>query len=616
MDFFLYFCKKMRMKRFVFLSCLCFLLLNTFAQSNKDMKKRITAIKENADYFWGESSDCSSTIDCDDSAMTALIKYIASHYKADIIYFSEDDKNSQINNVYTTFDKVLLTNSEQIILNNDIIFRYISKEDFNDLCEDRARSIQYYINEAKKAERQLRIGDALKYFYWSALLCHSHPNGNDIVCFDEDDNEHLAYKWIMNHINNMLRDISIIPKATNKDSDDIELIFTYCGDRISDLGYRYNDGQSMRRMRVNNGKSLVHLRNSDLEYIDIIIDVECREEAENFDREVYVVMNILNKQIHISGANKQVVIKNIKQSKKEEPEYQNKDMQADMLKVDAIIKDFAEKDNQYAKSMKIIEYALRTSNLESARNCFTEEGYTMLTKLAKFGKMTVMNVSKYDFVSFKGEVICRSIPIQFDFKNNVGFMQNVVFRFDEETKKVTSLAFRLTDIAECDILGKDKWDPASRLTLISFLEDYQTAYALKNLKYLDQVFSDDALIIVGHVLENKKKSDNIYIKDQRIVKLTQKTKSEYMQGLERAFNSREYINLRFTETNFVQAGNGEDIYGVQIRQEYFSNSYNDVGYLFLMVDLRGAMPCIHVRAWQPDKTDMADLVKLGSFRIE
>lgn len=604
------------MRKYPLIILFCLLVASVSAQSNKDIKKRINAIKADTDYYWGECSNCGSETECDIQAVDELIKYIAGHYKADIIYFDEEDQKTQINNVFNTFDKVVLTTSEQIIQNDGSIFRYISKEEFNEICEDRENNIEYYIEEAKKAEEQLRIGDALKYFYWSALLCHAHPNGNDIECYDNDGNKHPAHKWILNHINTMLKEIAIVPNATKKNSDDIELVFTYYGDPISDIGYKYNDGQSNRRMRVNNGRSLVHLKNNDLDVIDITIDVECRAEAESFDREVFAVMKILNRQIHISGANKQVNIKNVKPAKKEVAEYQNEEIKADMAKIDAIVKDLSEKDPQYLKLMKTIEKALRNSSLEDARDCFTEESFDMLSALAKYGSMTVMSVPKYEFIKFKGEVICRSIPIQFDFKNNVGFVQNVVFRFDDSTKKVTSLAFRLTDIAECDILGKDKWDPTSRLTLISFLEDYQTAYALKRLDYLNQIFSDDALIIVGHVLENKKKSDNIYLKDQRIVELTKKTKAEYIQGLARAFRSREYINLRFTETNFMQSGTGEDIYGVQIKQEYYSNTYSDIGYLFLMVDLRETMPCIHVRAWQPDKTDMKDLVKLGSFRIE
>lgn len=205
--------------------------------------------------------------------------------------------------------------------------------------------------------------------------------------------------------------------------------------------------------------------------------------------------------------------------------------------------------------------------------------------------------------------------MQFDFKNNAGFSEDVVFRFDDSTGLVTSIAFRLTDMTEFDILGKKQWDERSRLTLINFLEDYQTAYALKRIDYLDQIFSDDALIIVGRVMQRRKLVDGVYYKDESFIELNQKTKAEYIKSLNRAFNSREYINLKFRDTNFIQAANGENLFGVQIKQEYYSNSYSDVGYLFLIVDLREKLPCIHVRTWQPNKTKIEDLINLNNFRF-
>ena len=42
------------------------------------------------------------------------------------------------------------------------------------------------------------------------------------------------------------------------------------------------------------------------------------------------------------------------------------------------------------------------------------------------------------------------------------------------------------------------------MILISFLENYKTAYALKRLDYISSIFDDDALIITGRVLKNVK----------------------------------------------------------------------------------------------------------------
>ena len=96
-------------------------------------------------------------------------------------------------------------------------------------------------------------------------------------------------------------------------------------------------------------------------------------------------------------------------------------------------------------------------------------------------------------------------------------------------------------------------------------------------------------------------------------------KNTYFERLSKVFKAQEYINIRFTETDFKRQMysddetkiNGEDIFGVRLLQEYHSTTYGDVGYLFLMVDLRDKLrPVIHVRAWQPDKVDINKLVNL------
>ena len=51
--------------------------------------------------------------------------------------------------------------------------------------------------------------------------------------------------------------------------------------------------------------------------------------------------------------------------------------------------------------------------------------------------------------------------------------------------------------------------------------------------------------------------------------------------------------MNFTDTDFERSSNGKDFYGIQVRQEYFSDTYGDVGYLFLLVDLRFDEPVIN-----------------------
>lgn len=51
--------------------------------------------------------------------------------------------------------------------------------------------------------------------------------------------------------------------------------------------------------------------------------------------------------------------------------------------------------------------------------------------------------------------------------------------------------------------------------------------------------------------------------------------------------------------DFKKMGVGNENYGILIHQDYYSSSYADTGYLFLMVDLNiSDQPCIKIRTWQ------------------
>ena len=195
-----------------------------------------------------------------------------------------------------------------------------------------------------------------------------------------------------------------------------------------------------------------------------------------------------------------------------------------------------------------------------------------------------------------------------------------MLRYDENKKLISSLSFRLESDAEKDIMTKGRWSKDCRYALINFMEDYQTAYALKRYDYLESIFSNDALIIVGHVLKRTELPDqkqwNLSENDVRTMEYDKDT---YFKNLSNVFNAQDYIDIRFADTDFsrqmvsddASKTGGEDIFGVRLLQEYNSSTYGDTGYLFLMVDLRDQKrPIIHVRAWQPDKLDIKHLLGL------
>lgn len=161
-----------------------------------------------------------------------------------------------------------------------------------------------------------------------------------------------------------------------------------------------------------------------------------------------------------------------------------------------------------------------------------------------------------------------------------------------------------------------------RQVIIDFIENYRTSYNRKDLKYIESVFSDNALIITGKVVKEKPKSDYALqsLGSEKIV-YQKRTKKEYIANLKKVFASNKYLNVIFNEVEVIQHPKLTDIYGVTLKQEWNSDRYRDVGFVFLMIDFQDELhPLIQVRTWQPEKLDGKVLARdevfnLGDFDI-
>ena len=493
-----------------------------------------------------------------------------------------------------------------------IVAVLIFKVGYSNNDDEKAQQIFYYYQQGMRADNDEKenasIGDALRYYYWSLVLCYTHPEGSTLTVYDPETREGVLIKeWLSDRIDALLQKIRFIPKKKpvmkSKNSVAYELVVTDGADRVPWLKFEYNNGNGFMESSVESGIASVELMEKDINTINVVVSLENRADAEARAHDVYDAMVQLGTPVYFASAVKSIDVKKAK-DEAESIDYHDSTIIQKRAETDKFIDDnLANKMDVYLKAMKAIEKAVRNKDISNAKDYFTVEGYEMFTTLFNSGRYYILGTPEYKFLEFKDMVICRSIPMQFNFKNNVGFIRNVVFRFDKKSHKVESIAFRLTDIAEIDILGKDQWNPESRMILVNFLEDYQTAYALKRIDYLDKIFSDDALIIVGTVLKQKQKGDVMHLSTETKVKYDTLSKGRYIEKLHTVFAKNEFVNIRFMDTDFTQHKSGKELYGIQVKQEYLSSSYGDVGYLFLMVDLRDELPVIHVRTWEPEKTE-------------
>ena len=478
------------------------------------------------------------------------------------------------------------------------------------------KNVNFYYKEGLNSLETLRIGSALKFFYSGYIISY----GTQATI--KRDGEQPANAVFIQLLDETLHNISIICEVDDEEQTGKTTIFKKqlgfyyrTNDnvlkKLDGLDFKYNDGNKyVNGARVRNGISTAELRR-DLNTFELScvyaydineLDPTAKEAMESKTVEA----------LSLPSADKTVEC-HLATSPKIEYDGEVATFEKETDPIQSIKEQDISRFDHLTDIMIDIEEAIQSKNYNAVKPYFTENGLDCFDKLIRYGNASIIEApSRYDFIEFGNIIICRSITMQFKFKNNKQFVENVTFRFNTDDL-IESLAFTLTDIAQHDIMDNEDWSRDSKITLLTFMEDYQTAYALGRIDYIEQIFSDNALIISGYKVITKEDGDGIRYKNH--VHLDTLSKTQYISKLRRHFNAKEYINLNFTETDFTQASSLKDIFGIRLRQEYYSSNYSDEGYLFLLVDLRESTPVIHVRAWQEDKLPLKNLISLRHFRF-
>ena len=155
-------------------------------------------------------------------------------------------------------------------------------------------------------------------------------------------------------------------------------------------------------------------------------------------------------------------------------------------------------------------------------------------------------------------------------------------------------------------------DLRRRQLILDYVEQFRTAYNQKDINFLNQVFSDDALIITGKVITTKHAEG---FTSQKI-QYNKQSKEQYIRNLRGVFQRNSYIKVTFDDIEVMRHPVNPNFYGVTLLQGWTSGKYHDDGYLFLLWDFTNeSAPQIHVRTWQPDKIGGKSLPKDEVFSL-
>ena len=562
--------------------------------------KEWNKIQKSGDYIIGmgmsESMDQARQV-----AMGDLVGKISTKVESQFQFILTNKDNAksegQMEKIIRSYSSTRLDNVEEYLDKDHgkfVVYRYIKNSDLRAMFKRRINMAKNWAKEAIEREKEGKIGDALQNFYWSLALLRSCPDG-DLETISQDYVEQNVMMDIQQRVKSIFENISIKAVASEKEgySQRLTLNIDYKNKPVTNFYYMYSDGKSSSEVfAAKDGiGELLLPPNAKTKKLKINAEYEGREEA-NIQPDLRSVMSSLDP-VAFRGATLDVDTRSC-------PLVNSADYVMVIAGEDMPQTNSEQSMDVFSLTMQTIEKGIAQKNYSNLEGCFTSEGWDMFGKLVKYGNAKLLRAPQVQFIPDGQNMVCRSFPMSFAFQGNKRvFTEDVVFYLNGEGK-VYEVAFGLEKRAVDDIMNRGEWSDEARKLMIHFMETYKTAYALKRLDYINGIFSQDALIITGSVLKGTGQKEMQPAKPAQ-VKYTRQTKEQYMKNLEKCFRSNEYINLHFADNIVRRSGTKPDIYGIQIKQDYYSSTYGDTGYLFLLIDFqKPEEPLIHVRTWQPD----------------
>lgn len=602
------------------------LLLLLFCLPLTLLAESIDQIKNSGIYYFGEGFGKTKD-EAIQLALDALNRNIVTHVSSK---FSEVDdqtvKNgsveheSRVLNIVKSYSEATLHNVQSYWLsekeNKYSVILFMEKAEMEKVYAERRERAKNMIALAQEALESANIDIALQNYYAAYSLVRSLEDKTSA----SDNKGHLLIDWLPVQIEKVLSDVSV--SVERREGNHVDLLFSYRGKPVSSLEFNYNDGrQQCQGLHVMDGHgSITMAPDHEAEVYHIDVEYEFKDYWRG-EPSVEPVMSVMPKK-PMRGAAKTVKAPATAAERKavarlaEQAGINLKPSKSQVVSSDA----------DYAALMQQVIGAIEKRRYQSVNHMFQVNGLSRWNSLIKYGESHIVGTPRLQFFKgLNGEVVARGLQMSFDFSRGTkrSFVEDVVFTFNQD-KKICNVTLGLGQVATNDILCKHTaWGDERREMMMEFLENYKTAYCLRDYEYIKNVFADDAIIITGRVVK-RANSNGLHRNDELpmsqsghdIIKYNKQTKAEYLKNLKRCFDNNEMINLHFTNNDIQRLDKvtGRTQFGIQIGQEYNSTTYADKGYLFLLVDMTDQQqPQIKIRTWQPNEEDMDKLYNAGSF---
>ncbi|MDD3051409.1 MAG: hypothetical protein PHR06_09705 [Candidatus Cloacimonetes bacterium] len=575
-------------------------------------------------YYYGEYNSDDET-EARERALHRLSENISVTISSDFKdYIEEKDGNvrtsaSSIINSYSNITLRNLTPIREINQGNYYYLYYIHQDSLRVLYNERKKVICDIYNEAEKMHSGNNLAGALQYYYYAIVMMNSIPETNIM-----HGNSNLR-TLIPSRIKKIFNETVFTLIDDNKEDEIRTLTFnvTYNGNPVSKLDFIYAERNSEYYTVVRDGKVVCKLTGPSVNYKDMDIRIEYKfSKDREIIREVNQLWNVVRKP-NFEDNRRNI---RLRKAKPEKLSGEKQTQIAGKQKYDF----YTTQDNECPIADKIYEEAaklisvLSNADVRDIAETYASDQFLQekLKEIIKYNNPAVILNSMEVKINETAEGWeMRSVPLSCTYKSlDKQSTEYLVLDFDHDGM-LQDANFTIFNQMYEELVEQcsDENEKKERLIIIKFLEKYRTAYLNRDLEVLENIFAEQAIIIIGRKLEFREPPKDIeYQKlneNQPDIEYLQMNKVQFLVRQRNIFNSQKDIHLSFNTINISKKDKDSRVYGVEMRQMYNSTGYSDEGHLFLLIDFEGVEPLIYIRSWQPQEWSRDQIIQMANFKI-
>lgn len=575
-------------------------------------------IKQSDQYYWGEGTS-ENEKEAADAALSALTQQIAVKVSAQYEHtqFEKNGNyNDQLKSVVSTYASATLQNVRMLksLENGKInVFHYIERGEVEKIFRERVTLVKDIYDKAQEFEKEMDYGNALKWYYFATVLLNSVPAR--IVKAGEEN----LITELPGAINKLIDGIRFNVKTDRNVSEkEREIIFRMTTNEkpIRNLEFSFWDGHSQVNVGGVDGEAVVRLFEGSVKFtkLDIVVKYAFYESKE----EIKEVAELWNVVVKPSFAKRKQVVLKMDGMQVEPVPY----LSAYTLRLN---------NNEHCSVLATVEQetqsflmTLTTGSVDSIQRRYADDKF-IAEKMARIlrynNTMPIDHEINADINKTLTGWELRKIRVLHSYKSlNKQLTEYLILDFDKQGR-LYDINFGIPEALYKTFIDAGAYgnDWGNRQVIVKFVERYRTAFLGRDIKTLDSLFAEEAVIIIGREMKKTRIKD-VYkyskMNDaQPEYEKVQYTKKQYLKNQQAVFKSQKDIFIGFSSLRILKKNTNEKTYGISMRQNYTSTTYGDEGYLFLLVDFNGNDPLIYVRSWQPHEWNDTAMIKLANYKV-